>query len=611
MATRTSQPESREVRDLDAALPYGMDGGADPMTLSPGRYSRGVNISIRDGYARTRPGWAFVADLGVGDGVNLQGAARWRSLDEYIVSVFNGNIYFFNVSTKAVTVITLVVSPGRQVFFTQADELLVVADGTSSAAFNLVDGVPKKVFPLAPLTADSLQPCSILAYCQGRIYSVPRLLGFDSTSAPANDRYFVSGDILKAGDPLSLLGATETQTLDGGLARGLPGEMGPIRGLTVAQNPGKSNGLGPLLVFCRDGVAAFDVSINRASVRDPVSLQLITPGWADSAIGAVLEYGVGTDSPWSLIQSGTDIFFRGRDGIYSLARDREAVQSGAVSVPSMSYEVQPWIQQETELFSISGAIADHRMFMTSVAGDSGGYRGVLTLDTLATATANNDKGVVAWCGLWTGPTFGQILDASYQSAPALHTVTPDGKIYRLDNSYKTDSGTPIESQLTTRALFATGETGIAYYKWLSYIDVWLSEITRDTSIEVFFRPDGYPLWTRIGCPKVITVAEGSLPQERRKMRFSCRDGAEYPENDRRPGMNSGSLRHGYTFQIKLVIAGNAIIKRIDAVANLVSEEPPSQETEDTTGKIFSVIPSAFHTETNDFTQPPPGVNTTA
>jgi hypothetical protein len=310
-----------------------------------------VNISCRDGFAKTRPGWAFVADLAPGDGASFQGAARWRATsDEYVVSVFGGTAHFFNTSTFAVTVISAALTPGRQVFITQADELLVIADGISVVAFNLVDGVPTKVYPTGSIGTEQLQPCSILCYCQNRIHSVPRLLGAAATSEPSNDRYFVSGDILLPGAPLSLTGATETASLDGGLARGLPGEMGPIRGMTVAQNPGKNIGLGPLYVFARDGVAAFDVSIPRASVRDAQSGQLMSLGWSDSAIGAVLEYGVGTDSPWSFIPSGVDIFFRGRDGIYSLRREEQAVQSGAISTSPLSYEVQPWIKGETGLF---------------------------------------------------------------------------------------------------------------------------------------------------------------------------------------------------------------------------------------------------------------------
>jgi hypothetical protein len=379
--------------------------------------------------------------------------------------------------------------------------------------------------------------------------------------------------------------------------------------MTVAQNPGKNIGLGPLYVFARDGVAAFDVSIPRASVRDAQSGQLMSLGWSDSAIGAVLEYGVGTDSPWSFIPSGVDIFFRGRDGIYSLRREEQAVQSGAISTSPLSYEVQPWIKGETGLYSVSGAASDRRMFMTAVADGAGGFGGVVTLDTMVSTTLGSDL-PPAWCGLWTGPSFGAILEATYQNAPALHVVTSDGKIYRLSDSYLTDSGTPIESQLVTKALFAAPHQSAESYKWLGYVDLWLSDISRDTTVDVFFRPDGYPLWTRLGCPRSLAVAEGSLPQERRRLRFAARDGQMYPENDRRPGMNSGSLRHGYTYQIKIVITGNAVLKRVDAAAILVNEEPPSQELSDPSGRSFSVAPDANHFADDDFTQPAPGVATT-
>ena len=602
MATASSQLIP-EFKDGFTVLPAGMHGGLRPVLVPAGRVSRAINISFRGGYATTRPGWTPCVDLKTQGAGPYQGGGRWRAgSSEYIVSVFNGGVYCYDLVSGAVNVIPGAMTPGSQVFTTQAGGLFVMGDGQHSVALEVVDNVPTKVYPAATADPTKMVPGTIMHYCQGRIHYVPTALGISPTSNLSYSRYFLSGDILLPGDSMTALGTSEISTLDGGLARGLPDELGPIRGMISAQNPGKGLGMGPLYVFARDGVAAFDVSIPRSSVvaADGTVLQ---PGWVGSPLGSVLEYGTGTESPWSLTAEGTDVCFRGRDGIYSLSRDKQSAQSGAIAPTPISFEVQRWIDPETNLSAISGATSDRRLHVTAISDGADGYLGMLTLDS-AISTSMGVDAAPAWDGIWTGPRYARILTASRLGQETLFAVLTDGSIFRLDDTSDTDGGTAITSQIITKAMYSD-QTLIVSYKRLKYIDLWLQDITRDTTVQVYFRPDGYPLWTPVGCQKTFSVdPANSLPQERRRTRFSCRDVG--PENDPKPGMNSGSLRCGYTFQIKLVFTGCAAVTRLDCVADAIAEENPLQENADSSSQKFSITPSQFHTADVDFIQLPPG-----
>ena len=603
MAVQKNTALLQEFKDTFTTLPGGMHGGLRPTLVPPTQFSRGINISCRGGYAKTRPGWTPVVDMKIGGLSPYQGGGRWRtSSDEYLVSVFNGTVFFYSIVSGAVNRIAGAFTPGKQVFTTQADELFVGGDGDRSVAFDLVNGVPTMVYPGATTDPDKMVPGTIMHYCQGRIHYVPTRLGIDPAAAFAYSRYFLSSDILKPGDPQTVLGTTESQSLDGGMARGLPDDLGPIRGLVSAQNPGKGIGMGPLLVFARNGVAAFDVSIPRASVvaADGTVSQ---PGWVGSAIGAVMEYGTGTESPWALIPARSDIYFRGRDGIYSYARDVQSAQQGAVDATPISFEVQRWLDPETQLAGISGVSVDRRINLTALSDGKDGYLGVLSLDTSISTTMGQNLSP-AWDGIWTGPRFAKLIEANRMGVPTTFAVLTDGTIFRLDDTADTDGGTEITSQLITRAMYSDQST-LNIYKQFQYVDLWLQDITRTSTVQIYFRPDGYPLWTSVGCPRTLVVDPAkSLPQERRRLRFACRDVG--PENDRRPGMNSGSLRYGYTFQIKIVITGCATTTRMDCVATQVAEESPLQTSEDSSSQTFPVEPSADHLADEDFIQLPPG-----
>ena len=618
MAPAQQNPMTRkELKDGFTTVPGGMHGGLNPILLPASQFHRGINISCRGGFARTRPGWALVATLGVGGRTPFQGATRWRVGDtEYIVAVFNGSVFFYNVGTSNTTRLDGELASGHQVFFTQTDDLLLAGDGVRSLAFTLFDNAPVQVYPTAANDPDRMVPGSIMHFCQGRVHYVPVKLGVGADAAPAYSRYFLSSDYLMPGDPLSVLGIKETQSLDGGFARGLPDEMGPIMGLISAQNPGKGLGLGPLLVFARDGIAAFDVSVPRQSVR-AADGTLQQAGWADSPIGSVLGYGTGTQSPWSLTPAGMNVWFRGPDAIYSLMRDDKSAQPGAVEPLLMSFEVDRWIKDEMKLSGISGAYVDKRAYMTAMSDGKDGYAGLLVLDESISTTMGVDA-APAWDGIWTGPYFGQVLEVKYSGVPTLTVVSTDGSIYRLDDRIDNDAGTDIKAQLITRGFFSDSADNSQYYpttkvqgahKKLLYADLWLSGISRTTEAELFFRADDYPLWTRMGCAHTCTVVDGSLPQDRRRMRFALRDGNDYCENRRRPGTNSSTVRHGFTFQIKIVLTGSATITRLEVAAEQVTEELPSASIEDADSASFAIIPNDCQLADNDFTQVPPGTGT--
>ena len=391
----------------------GMNAAMRPHAIQDFQYARGVNIDVRG--ASPRGGFRLLSDglvplLPSPDSL-FQGAERWTTAaGEHLVSVFAGQVYLTNLDTGASSLVGPYMTATAQVFMAQADQYLVLLDGTNVLVLEWKDGEPTvKNTTMIPETllddswdeewagvalageieeymmanpdkthseavayvlARQEQPTfpagSIVCYAHGRLHMV---------SSEMDRRYFLSSDILLPSEPESVLRWWENMYLNSGGGMGLPEEMGEIRAMAVMrQSTTTASGMGALVVFAQHGVAAFNVFLPRAGAFDIVvsgdatsasyvKPKLLTPGWKDQQISQVLFSGAGTECPWAVANVNGDLFYRSQDGWRTLKHCAGRRRVDPRQRPA-SAEVQPFIDYDPVPRPDVGG-HDHRLFMTA------------------------------------------------------------------------------------------------------------------------------------------------------------------------------------------------------------------------------------------------------
>ena len=602
-------PNPQPIKDGFTVLTGGMHGGLHPTLLNATQYAKGINLSIRGGYVRTRPGWVRLGAR-VTTNTPFQGAGRWSVNGvEWIVSCFTGSLFWTNLSTGATSRLDGQMKVGSQVFFAQADRYLVVSDGIQLSVLEMQENnVPRLVYTTILPDPTKLPPGTVMHYCHGRVHMVPTTVPGVTNSPATQNRYFVSGDYCLPYQPSTVYEFTEVSQVNGGGAVGLPDDLGAINGLCSFRNSAQGDGVGQLMVFAENGLAAFNVGAPRFATYastggNTPQFTLTSPGWNNIQFGQVVFYGAGTHSPWSIANVNNDLVYRGLDGIrfvsYSMTQAQGAVvSSNSLSNIPQSFEVSNWLDRDNDaaLRNVSACFSNSRLHMTTATKDGRSFQGLVSLDS-AIAQSFGSRTPAAYDGLWTGIPIGKVLSIPHEGRQALFAVGADGWIYRLDEtSYQDFNSCPIESQMETRSFFSDPQVR-PVQKQLEYVDLWLSGLYQDTTVTLYFRPDSHPLWYPLSVPRTLSVS-GSYPQERRLLRFNVPP--DLVTSTDRPGLNSASARSGQTFQVRLVIKGCAIIERMDVIANPRDPTLPEVSATEPASKVRPITPGPDGIATNDF-----------
>lgn len=530
----------------------GMNSAANPLLLAPEQYAAGVNVVVRGNFLRTRPGLVEQA-VTIPSGT-FQGAGVW-SLEsgDRIVFVVSGIIYVLAVETMALTTIGLLRDPFNQCNIYPVSRYLLVHDGmTTPTVLEDVAGVPQ-------VTAS---PVGIPAgyagvYAHGRLHMVPTIV--PNTTHSGRDS-LVSGDIQLPSDPPSVLLYTENEYLNEGGAHAMPAEMGFIGPVGVFRNAATGTGNGEVVAIARNGACAFDFSLSRDI------------SWKAMTLSKVLFFGAGSRSPWGITNINDDLVYRGLDGLRVVRYTASQISgaSGSLSNVPMSLEISRFLVGDGPyLPRVSLAHADNRLLMTAHGSGTNEFDGLISWD-LAAGFYNGTPGVGVFDGIWTGDHFLQVVTALRSGVPTQFVFARGPILYRVDHSSAVDVSTsggvsPIKSIVETKTI---PFTGMNVMKQLSYVELYLGNIQRDTDVEVLYRPHGYPLWTSLGS-RTVLVGEGSLPQRRRRVRLALD-----------PSANSCDTSTGeplYTapaFQFAIVLTGHATIEWFITSANTVGEAPP-------------------------------------
>lgn len=537
--------------DSFSGLYGGQNSEASPLLLSQEVYARGINIDIRGGLVKTRPG--FVADELIMPGEEevpsgkFQGAARWALPDgDRLVFVVDGFVYIYNVDTGDVfNAGALVTADSDFCWFCQADNYMVIQNGSDTPVV-LDDSRDGKVFGYEDGDEQSIPIGTAMYYIHQRLHTTDISIGL---------RYFESGDVMIPTRPESCLEFTETTYWATGGAHALPVALGEISGMAAFRNASTGTGVGTLLVFADNGVSSFDLSYPRSE-------------WDTVNMSQVLFMEYGSRSPRSLANVNDDLIYRALDGMRTVRYTKSEVGSGTGSLASLpfSLRVDTWFRDEAQEYLpfVSAAFWNHYAMMTVSGVDDRYFQGLVVMDSVSTHVASGASNP-AFPGVWTGFKFAQVLVAMRGYKRTVFVFVDGLRLYHLDEDATTDDGVSIMSRLITRS---HGFGGGASAKQLQFVEFWMSDIYKTSAVTVYFRPTGYPLWSSLGTRVVKPAVD--YPGYKRRLRFAVEDASAF-----RNVVTGELLNVSTEFQFAIEIEGNLTIERCLMAALQVDEPPPN------------------------------------
>jgi hypothetical protein len=518
-----------------AGLPGGMNSGIDVSLLKNTEYARGVNVSTRGGLVETRGGFVSEATL-PGTGV-FRGASVWRlNSGDMLVYVRGSDVIVRHFDTgETWTVAGMFVDAGfvagsEWCHIYQTDRWVTIQNGIERpVVLQYADGAVSLYGRSPDLVA--LTVGTLGYYLHGRIHyvpvKVPNLLP-DPTSYPTatpeltdeeGRTCFLSSDIRDNLEPEKVFLMGEHRTVAEGGAVSLPAELGFVEAFGQMRGVSTSSGLGSLIVFGREGVSAFDVAISRVD-------------WLKTAsFGQVLFLGAGTRSSRAVSPANDDlIYIDGRGDVRFLQYDRATSMgsSGALYNTPKSNEMRYYIYGADPLYlgEVSSAFNDNRFYWTLHGESDKTYKALGVLDTIPTYTmAARDP--ASYYGVWTGFNYHQVLTARKNQEHLTFAVVKSTDVLTLlrydDSQYVDPNSTAILSTIETGAMsLATEGSAVATdVKRLQFVELWLGNMKRDTSISVYYRPIGYEKWSLAGT-RSFSVP-GGPPQRRSAVKIPIKD----------------------------------------------------------------------------------------
>ena len=543
---------------IDGMLSFagGMNGLLDPRFLGAAQSSFLQNFFVRGGIPRTRPGLNKIAELPSGE---VHGVCRYSlNSGDYLVIHVGVSVYGFYCDTGALVQIPGLVVADAPSFMFQADRWLVF-NSPDSAPVIIEEGATAGTLAVADVDV-SMVPGYFGLYAHSRIHYVPAKVpllvpdpeAFPDATPTLSDEdgraCFVSTDVKDLEDPTFVFRMSEHRVLNEGGGMALPQEIGFITGFGALRNTSTGTGVGALVVFGREGVSAFDVGSARSQ-------------WKDVGISQVLFFGSSTLSWRSVINANGDLLYIDSYGHLRTVKYSAKERTEALVSLSLSGDLGSWVTADGAA-AASTAFCDNRVYATC-RGNSAFF----SLD-LAVATKLNEADTPAFDGFHCGVAVHQIVNARKLSVMMPYVVGSSqgiSAVYLLDAESLTDSGTPIESILVTKALSFESAVDM---KRLNHVDLALTAY-RDTEVEVLYRPVGYDKWATLGT-KLVQVTDS--PRYVRQLRFSV------DFQDVECNVYTGEpLSVSDYFLVAVKLTGNAALWMIRARADLIGTEPPPCE----------------------------------
>lgn len=414
----------------------GANSSVDPALLPENQYSWGINVSIRGGYPRSRPGFKFIKALPSGV---IQGASYFRTKsDEEVVALIGGRLYNTQVTSTSAPILDITPAGeqdnyvSRRASMVAANDYLVVQDGvsspiiyTGSTSFRsrniLIEtesfveiqattgannprinvsstaglypgmlmqaarGVPANTVIVSVDSSTEVtlsKNCTLTALVTAKFFFPGPLqsnvaIPVGAIMAFGNGRLWVAqGSQLFAGDLAGSYAGAEIRFAENQYL----GEGGSfsfsddITGLAFLPGSDTSTGQGDLIVFTRNDINAVKSYIfNRTT-------------WsATEGMQRRLFWGGGGEAPDGMIVTNNDIFFRSLDGIRSLLQTYQEAKHANVSLTDsieanrvIKYDTERWIKYSPSVYFDNRALHGCAPKIQKVNGDPTSYNIVFT-----------------------------------------------------------------------------------------------------------------------------------------------------------------------------------------------------------------------------------------
>jgi len=469
---------------------------------------------------------------------------------------------------------------------------------TTSGNLNITTEQQDSVFRLNPIK-QQMPIGTIMAYAYGRV-----------AVSDANNNIYVSDIIYGNGftNTANTQNFTEQTYWAEGGSFTPPANLGLITGMRVMPSLNINvRGQGELVVCCENGAFTLDLSQNRTT-------------WQQNNIQKVSLIGRGCRSPWSICGVNNDVYFRSDDG-WAFYNNAQVDFYSALSFRKISREVQPWVNYDTPWMRQfeSAMFFDNRIIATvspfTVTNINPAYglhrpsRAMIVLDVESENKVDPSASMpTRWNGLWEGPQPTQLATAQIKGVQRgfCFSFDADGvnRIYELQSSSVLSSGVDDYSQLygsvhiksyfiTRRFDFTPNPHASKFIrKQLAGGDMWVSNIKEEVSLEMYYAPDSYPCFTKLGntisissngCTPVVNGCNPAISQPKYShIRFPSPDGNDCQSS------NQITLEEGAEFQIKVDIVGSCIVDRlrIASVLNAKLDLPAGNCVGDEIDPIF-------------------------
>lgn len=518
---------SNWLSDTQSTVLDGMNSGRAPELIAESQAALLRNLSIRGGRPRSRPRFRALGTIPhpAPAGGLVQGAAVFSKTGTLLVSLA-GHVYEVDVDRMTAVRRTEEQNNPKlpRVWFCETAGSIVMQDGQAKAF--IYDGATAR-----RAASDEVPVGRAMAFGNGRLAVVVN-----------GGRDVRLGDIRQP-DHQSELKFTETYSLNGGGDFAFPENVEALAVLPVVDT---GSGQGSLIVGCERSVHSLKTHITQRDL------------WGEVAFQTVVLPNRGIVGGSAVVAVNQDLYFRSSDGLRSVRTS--TADYGAPGLAPLSVEVRhrfdrdtPFLLRDTQLVHFDNRLlCSHSPF---IHGPRSAGQGIIALN-FDSLSGRGTKSSPAFDGDWDGITVACMTTGRIRGVERCFIVTHQRSIYEVlpevaeQNISVADSPTQV---LVTRTLFGDSP---ATTKTLRRADLQFSDIRTTLEARVYFRPVGYPFWTKwdeftVSAPTPVTWGQRSRSQSRQ--RLSTRSVPESPLN----GNTGLPVSVGAGFQLRVEYEGLA------------------------------------------------------
>lgn len=614
----------KTIRDGWANTLGGIDSGRATNLLAKNTLAFAVNVSMRGGYAETRP--PFVKPELNNDTPEIttwwqanetQGARYFAPVDKnpLIIVSIGGRIFKIDVladfrvseitptgrtettgsfisppQTTSVTVIVttsdkiqlnlpVIIGDGIYTVTAKNNNILTVTNQTATGGVSIASGTPVIYLDVNPKNRPQAwmeQADKYFLIQDGQssaaIYDGSTMRRAGPTEVPTGTVMVFNEEIgrlavglptneVAIGDVIDPISFTETGYLNEGGKFRIPRKFGNITGACMLANQDRSNGQGAMLFFTRLGITAFNLPPNRDTWK-----ALNYPVQINMPIK-------GTTSHGSITLVNGDAFYRATDGIRSFALTRQ--EFGQWGNTPLSRELGRVLNSDDrKLTSFASAVLfDNRLLFTVMPqpGRYGAYHGGLGVLDYEGVSAMGERARPRYDGVWSGikPTHLVTGDFGGEERCFAFTRNADGgvelwEILRKGN-FDGDDGR-ITSWIETRGMDFENQFEL---KRLDGFEMWIDRVFGTVDFDLKYRPDLFPCWTdwdtKKICQKHTDCDDDPLTGVCRDIKtyrqgYRNRQAFGQPKDTDENELSETPMRVGHMYELKLQWVGRARIK---------------------------------------------------